>query len=266
MVTVVNKHVHVLYTFLPSLPLSTILIFNCDPIVPIWINNWTDARIFMNLDLQWLFYDRACNISVIPVSKIYLNKSEKALNLQDVFVIVNVCVIQIAVLRENDLREARDPELRNGLPYKRFISLVRTFAPAQKRIVFYKTKVMQSSFVETRLMRREIPLPACPCPPSRLIFIFRCLHRLNNSTLSTLRRQNTWQRHWNPTVPHQYFLDYRDAPPEKLRFDRISSAAILFYGKDGVFNWCRKQKSAPKCFASFVYIFCRQTLGKIPAW
>lgn len=54
----------------------------------------------MNLDLQWLFYDRACNISIIPVPKIYLNKSEKALNLQDVFVIVNVCVIQIAVLRE----------------------------------------------------------------------------------------------------------------------------------------------------------------------
>jgi len=146
----------------------------------------------------------------------------------------------VAIFRENILiiviesiiERNRDPKLRNGLSYKWFISLVHTFAPAQKRIVFYKMKVMQRSFSETRHMQRRIPV--CPCPPSWLIFIFRCLPnshspcckgRTRDSGIGIL--QSTFS--WLLTV----------LPISWETFDRISSVAILYSATK--INWFSTQ-------------------------
>lgn len=123
-------------------------------------------------------------------------------------------------------REIVEPTLRNGLLYKRFISLVHTFAPAQKRIVFYKMKVMQSSFSETRHMRRRIPLPLRPCPPLWLIFIFRCLLNDSHSPLCYEGRRGIG-------VPQlTFFRLSRCSSDLRETSDRISSASVLFHSKN----------------------------------
>jgi len=79
MVTVVNKHVYVLYTFPPSLPLSVIFTLNVIRLFRFKLTIGQTSEFLRILDLQWLFYNRACNISIILVPKIYSNKSIKNL-------------------------------------------------------------------------------------------------------------------------------------------------------------------------------------------
>lgn len=93
----------------------------------------------------------------------------------------------------------RDSKLMNGLPYKRFILLVRTFAPAQKKESYFIKWNYNAEFPFPRLDTCVVgSLPTRPCPPSWLIFIFRCLHWLNSCSLCGENRTRQW--HWNPTL------------------------------------------------------------------